>query len=83
MVSWDDRKIGSVEGGDAKKNKMLEDLLYSTYITESAWALVQHIIPKLNFRKITKRTRYTNSNSRIGKNIVLIYRISKTKVCLK
>jgi len=27
MVSWDGRKIGSVEGGDAKKNKRLEDLL--------------------------------------------------------
>lgn len=57
--------------------------LYSTYTTESAWDLVQHIIPKLNFRKLTKRTRYTNSNSRVGKNIVLIYRISKIKVCLK
>lgn len=44
MVSQNGRKIGSVEGGDAKKTKGLEDLLYSTYITESAWALVQHII---------------------------------------
>lgn len=75
MVSWDGIKIGSVEGGGAK-NKRLEDLLYSTYTTESAWA-VQHIIPKLNFRKLTKRTRYTNSNSRVEKHCIHLHNFKK------
>lgn len=82
MVSWDGIKIGSVEGGDAKKTKGWRIFILNIY-HRVCLGFMQHIIPKLNFRKLTKRTRYTNSNSRVGKNIVLIYRISKIKVCLK